>query len=194
MTDRMDAKDSRPAVGDGPPGATRAQRIKERAREEFRRFVLLFVYLWLMFGLFALNERVILQQQGINFVAQGFALINALVMAKVMLVAEDLNLGRWLERRPRIYRILHDALLMTVLFIVFHILERMLVGTIHGEAAAASIPAIGGGGIGGLVCVSLILFISLIPRFAFWSISQALGPGQMRQLLFGSRNHDSGGA
>jgi len=193
MTDRMDRRDPRPEAGDGAATATRAARMKELAREEFRRFILLFLYLWLMFGLFALNERVILQQQGINFVAQGFALINALVMAKVMLVAEGLNLGRWLERRPRIYRILHDALLMTLLFIAFHIVEKVVIGTMHGESAAASIPVIGGGGVGGLICVSLILFISLIPRFAFWSIGQALGPGQLRVLLFGARGHDSDG-
>ena len=57
------------------------------------------------------------RRRGISFSAQGFAFFNALVLAKVMLVAEDLDLGRWLQRRPLIYPILHESLLLTVLFI-----------------------------------------------------------------------------
>ena len=116
------------------------RQLRHRAVEEFRRFVVLFLYLWVLFGLFVLNEKIILQEHGINFAAQGFAVFNALVLAKVMLVAESLNLGRWLNRRPLIYPILHDALLFTVLFIVFHIAEEIVVGLIHGETITASIP------------------------------------------------------
>ena len=146
-----------------------------RAGEEIRRLLLLFLYLWVLFGLFVLNKRIILHQQGIDFAAHGFALINAFLLAKVMLIAEDLNFGRWLERRPLIFPIMHDSILFTVLFIAFHILEEVVVGHFHGEKLAASVPAIGGGGIGGLLCVATICFISLIPFFAFRNLSRAPG-------------------
>ena len=68
--------------------------LKERAIDEVKHFAILFVYLWILFGLFVLNERIVLQQHRIDFAAQGFAVINALVLAKVMLIAQDLNLGR----------------------------------------------------------------------------------------------------
>jgi hypothetical protein len=137
-----------------------------------------------LFGLFALHERIVLREQGINFTAQGFALVNALVLAKVMLIAEDLNLGRWLDRRPLIYPILHDAVLFTVLFIVFHIVEDVVIGLIHGETVRASIPVIGGGGVVGLLCVAVILFVALIPYFAVKNLNLALGPGRLKALLF----------
>lgn len=162
----------------------RGSRLKERAVEEFRRFVVLFLYLWLMFGLFALQERIVLKEQGINFTAQGFALVNALVLAKVMLVAENLNFGRWLNRRPLIYPILHDAFLFAVLFIVFHVVESLVIGLVHGEAVRASIPLIGGGGLAGLLCVAVILFAALIPYFAVKNLNLALGPGRLKELLF----------
>ena len=53
----------------------------------------MFLYLWVLFGLFVLNGTIILHQHGISFSSQGFAVISALVLAKVMLVAEDLKLG-----------------------------------------------------------------------------------------------------
>jgi hypothetical protein len=106
--------------------------VKERLGHELRRFALMFLYLWALFLLFVLNERL------------------ALVLAKVMLVAEDLDLGRWLKRRPLIYPILHESLLLTALLIGFHVVEHLVIVLVKGETFAASIPHIGGGGLAGL--------------------------------------------
>ena len=42
----------------------------------------------------------------------------------------------------------------------------------------------GGGGFAGLVTVAAIMFVVLIPYFAFRDIGRALGPDEMRRLLF----------
>ena len=168
------------------PTDNRRKRFKARAVEEMRRFAVLFLYLWVLFGLFALHERIILRQRGIGFSSQGFALFNALVLAKVMLVAEDLNLGRWLSKRPLIYPILHNSLLFTVLFIGFHIAEKVILGLFKGQTLSASLPAIGGGGLSGLLCVAVIWFFALIPFFAFTNLSRELGAGRLRMMLFGT--------
>ena len=162
-----------------------APALKQRVADEIRRFFVMFLYLWVLFGLFVLNERIVLRQHGIGFSSQGFALINALVLAKVMLVAEDLNLGHWLRGRPLIYPIVHESFVFGVLFICFHVAERVVVGWFKGETVAASVPAIGGGGFAGLLCVALILFVALIPFFAFRNVDRALGGSRLRALLFG---------
>lgn len=172
--------DSNSHISDRPFG------LRERALDEARRFAVMFVYLWVLFGLFVLNERIILDQRGIDFSSHGFALVNALVLAKVMLLTEDLNLGRWMRRRPLIYPILFEALLLTVMFICFHVVERIVVGLVKRESVEASIPAIGGGGAAGVACVAVILFVALIPFFAFRNVSRELGPGQLHAMLFGA--------
>ena len=101
-----------------------------------------------------------------------------------MLVAEDLDLGRWLRRRPLIYSILYESLFLTALFICFHVVEHIVIGRFKGEALAASVPHIVGGGLAGLACVAAILFIALIPFFAFKYIGRALGEGRLRAMLF----------
>jgi hypothetical protein len=164
----------------------RANKAKEVIVHEATRFLWMFLYLWALLGLFVLNEKVTLRQHGIDFAPHGFALINALILAKVMLVAEDLNLGARLQPRPLIYPILTEAFILAVLFIVFHVLEEIAVGLIAGKAIAASVPMIGGGGFVGLACVALILFISLIPYFGFRRVSRELGPGKMKEMLLGS--------
>ena len=57
----------------------RAQHLKEKAIEEFRSFLVMALYLWFVFSLMLLNEAIILKKPNINFLAQGFAIINALV-------------------------------------------------------------------------------------------------------------------
>jgi hypothetical protein len=170
---------------DGNAAHPRAHKAKEVFVHEARRFLWMFLYLWALLGLFVLNEKLTLRQHGIDFAPHGFAFINALVLAKVMLVAEDLNLGARLQPRPLIYPILTEAFILSVLFIAFHALEEMVVGLVAGKSVAAAVPTIGGGGYVGLACVALILFISLIPYFGFRRASRELGPGKMRALLLG---------
>ena len=69
------------------------------------------------------------------------------------------------------------ALLLSALFICFHVVEKVVTGLVMGESVAASVPAIGGGGLAGLICVAVIVFVSLLPFFAFKHLDRALGEG-----------------
>jgi hypothetical protein len=184
MRDDRNASNSAAAVGGGAAHDRRDKAIKV-AGHELKRFLVMFLYLWVLFGLFVLYETVVLRERGVHFAPHGFAFFNALVLAKVMLIAEDLNLGGRLQPRPLIYPIVQESFLLTVLFIVVHVVEKVVIGLIHGEDLSASVPSIGGGGIEGLLCVAMILFVSLIPFFAFRRVSRELGPGRLRAMMLG---------
>ena len=163
----------------------RLRKAWERVSEEARRYLAMVLYLWVLFGVFVLSELIVEKRQGISFSAQGFAIMNALILGKVLLVFEDINLGRWLRSRPLIYPILFQSFLLTALFICFHILEGVITGLFKGRSVVESIPAIGGGGLIGLAVVVLLLFVTLMPFFAFQNVSRALGAGKLNAMLFG---------
>ena len=165
----------------------RLQRLKERGIDEIRRFLLMFVYLWLVFGLFVLNESIILGGHNMSFAPQGFALINAAVMAKVMLIAEDLKVGRRLDHLPPIYPVAYKSTLFAAVFIAFHAVERILVGVIAGKSFADSIPHIGGGTWHGGLTVWAIMTVSLLPFFMLREIGAFLGEGRLWNLMFRPR-------
>jgi hypothetical protein len=165
-------------------GVSTASKIAAKAAEETRRFLVMFFYLWVLFGLYVLVEGIFLRKQGVRFTFQGFAIINALVLAKVMLVIEDLDLARWIRRMPLIVVILYEALILTILFLCFHVVEHVAIGVFKGESLVDSLPPIGGGGLGGLLSVAAIMFVALVPFFAFKNVSRALGPGRLEALLF----------
>jgi hypothetical protein len=165
----------------------RLEHLKERGLEEARRFLLMFVYLWVVFGLFVMNERLILDEREIAFLPQGFALINAAIMAKVMLVAEDLKLGRRFDHLPLAYPVFYKSALFALLFIVFHVIERLVVGMVAGKTLFDSMPHIGGGTWHGRFLVWSIMTVSLLPFFMLREIGRMLGEGRLWALMFGKR-------
>lgn len=162
----------------------RLRELADRGLHELHRFLIMFVYLWIVFGLFVLNEAVILGKTDMSFVAQGFALVNAAILAKVMLVAEDLKLGRRFDHLPMICPIAYKSSLFAIVFIAFHTLEETVVGMLAGKPAVASVPEIGGGTWTGMACVWAIMTISLLPFFALREIGRLVGEGRLWALMF----------
>jgi hypothetical protein len=105
-------------------------------------------------------------------------------MAKVMLLAEDFKLGNRFQDRPLIFPILYKAFVFAILFIIFHVLEEVVVGLWGGKTIAGSIPLIGGGTLRGALCVWGILFVSLIPFFAIREIGRVIGEHELWSLMF----------
>jgi hypothetical protein len=161
-----------------------ARSLKAKAADEFRRFLVLFLYLWILFGVFVLNQGVAMREHGINFPMLGFAFINALVFAKVMMLFEMFDPGRWLRTRPLIYPILYETLLLTALFLVAHVLEKTIEGLVRGKTIADSVPLLGGGGLVGFLSITAILFIALIPFFGLRNLSLAMGEGRLYAMIF----------
>ena len=69
------------------------RRLSERAYDEFKRFIVIFLYLWVVFGLLSIHKSLVLSQSHLDYPEHAFAIINALVFAKVLLVAEHFHLG-----------------------------------------------------------------------------------------------------
>lgn len=162
----------------------RAHHLKEKAIEEVRAFLVMALYLWFVFALMLLNEAVILKKPNLNVLGQGFAVINALVMAKVMLIADDLGLGRQFDRLPLIWSIFYKAVLFGLLFVAFHELEHYVVGLFHGDSKTMTLPTVGGGTWAGAACIWAAMAVSLAPFFAIREISKLVGVGRVWRLMF----------
>jgi len=164
---------------------------KKRASEEFKRFVVIFIYLWVVFGFLSLHKSLVLSQHHLDYEEHTFAFINALVFAKVLLTAEYFQLGTRFSDKPLIFPIIHKCFIFTVVLISFHIVESVVAGVWHGHTIADSIPPMFGWNPKGLLAVGVMCFILLLPFFGFREITRVIGRRAMRALLFERRDSDS---
>ena len=167
---------------------TKAKAIKQKAYSEFKEFIVIVLYLWLVFGLFILYKSVILNQVHISFVAHGVALVNALVLGKFLLIGRALHLGDTAEDAPLIYPTLLKSALFSIALACLKILEDVIVGFFHGKAFSESIADLGGGTLNGILTMTLLLFVLLIPFFGFGELQRVLGEGKLVRLFLRPRN------
>ncbi len=172
-----------PARPGGFGEETRAHKLKVRAVGAGKRYLGIFLYLYVVFALFNMHEYVVLAKHGIDFTHYGFAAVNAFVMAKVLMIGEELHLGEYFEDRPLIYPILLSSLLFGIVLIAFHIIEHVIVGLWHGQTIVESIPSVGGG-LTGMIIVGTIISVTLIPFFALRSVRRLIGGPELYALLF----------
>jgi hypothetical protein len=169
-----------------------AETLKEKARREMRNFLVISLYLWIIFGLFVLYKSIILSEEHIPFAAHGFALINALAMAKVMLVAQGLHFADRFKEAPLIYPTLFKSAAFAVVLGVFKIVEEALIGLYHGRSFSESIASIGGGTLNGILSLTLLLAVLLIPFFGFAEVDRVFGEQKLKKLFFASRHPAEG--
>ena len=170
--------------GEGTPHE-RKRDLKQRIFDEVIKFLGIAFYLWVMFGVFALHESVVSAKDHINYHFYGFAIVNALVLGKVVLIAEGFHFANWFEGRPLIYPILCKAVAFSALLLVFDVVEEVLVGIFKGKTIDASIPSIGGVKSDfGVFFVGIILAVALIPFFAFREMSRVIGERELHSLIF----------
>jgi hypothetical protein len=159
--------------------------LKVRLYEELKRFLMIFAYLWLVFLVFLVHEWIVLADNHIGFRFYGLAAINALVLSKIMLIAEDLGFAERFDNRPLIVPIVYKSVLFSVLLVIAYIVEEIVVGQFHGKSFAESFPVLGGGGMVGTLCVAALLGVALVPFFAFREIAHVIGEAEFRSLMLG---------
>jgi hypothetical protein len=93
--------------------------FKQRAFLEAKEGLIITLYLWAVFGLLVLHKSMILSEHHIDFTYHGLALINALALAKVMLLVRRVDLGEQLKNAPLIYPTVLKSALFTIVLACF---------------------------------------------------------------------------
>lgn len=172
-------------VANGKLGAAGGKKsLKQRAFGELEKYAVITVYLWLLLALFSLQKQLI-QGHGISLWHQGFAIFNALIFGKVILIGEVLEVGRGLERRALIWAVLGKSLIFAVLLLAFHVVEEMIRVWLGSEPLSMAFVGFAGT-LPGFITEVAIFFVVLIPFFAFQEVARILGNGVLWSLVFHS--------
>jgi hypothetical protein len=165
--------------------------LKQRAFREAKEGLILTLYLWAVFGLLVLHKSMILAEHHIDFAYHGIALINALALAKVMLLVRHLHLGEQLKKAPLIYPTVLKSALFTIVLACFKVLEDAVIGFFRHESFRQSNADLGGGTWQGFLTLALLVFAMLIPFVGYGELRRVLGEGKLEMLFFRPRPSES---
>ncbi|HUO34160.1 MAG TPA: hypothetical protein VMU43_04145 [Candidatus Acidoferrum sp.] len=171
--------------------------LKQKAVNELKEYVGISLYLFIIFSLFILYKSVILAQVQVDFVLHGFELINALALGKIMLIAKDLHFADHFKNAPLIYPTLLKSFAFSILPAIFKIAEDVAVGMFHGKSFHESVSELPGGTWTGTLTYTLLLFVVLIPFFAFTELRGIFEEDRLFGAFFRSRdllNPDASGS
>ena len=157
---------------------------KEKLIGELIRYFITAGYLAFFLGAFAWYRRFVLAEYKISYFNYGTALIEALILAKVIWLGEILRLGRKHEDKPLIYPTLNKALTFSIFVGVFAIIEHMIGGVVHGVGVKGGLAKLWGEGKFELFARCLVTFFAFVPFFAFKELARVMGEGKMRRLFF----------
>jgi len=161
--------------------------LKQKFVSELTEYWFTFLYLVFFFGAFAWYRRLMLAEYEISYLHYGVAVVEALVLAKVILIGDALHLGRRLEERPLIIPTLYKAVVFGAFVGVFGVIEHTIGGLLHGKGLAGGFDELKSEGIDELLGRCLVTFFAFIPFFAFKELGRVLGEGRMRKLFFRSQ-------
>jgi len=162
--------------------------LKQKAIYELKRFWIISLYLMIFLGCFNLYRRLILTGVGVDdLTSYGWKLVEALVLAKVIMIGEVLHIGERHERTQLIVPVARKTLLFGLFIVFFNVLERIVMGMIHKESWDGIVHGIFEYGTDEMLARTVVMIVALVPFFAFIELERILGPGKLTGLFFSKR-------
>ena len=127
-------------------------------------------------------------ESGRPYLAYGMALINSLILAKVILIGEIAHLGKRSERRPLIDPTVVKAALFTALQLAFIFVEGTARGMLHHDGVLGALRSSAIAERRELVVHALVFFFAFIPFCALRELRRVLGEQHFQQLFIGKRS------
>jgi hypothetical protein len=98
--------------------------LRQKLIKETKSFGLLTLYFTVWFEMIVFVKWLVLAQYQIEFSGASLAFVGALIVAKVVIVAENISLGQWVRQRPVAVDVILRTLLYSVGVLVALVLEK----------------------------------------------------------------------
>ena len=157
---------------------------KRKIVHEIVEYFLNFVYLAFFLVAFSWYRRLILAEYAIVYSDYWVPLIEAAVLAKVIMVGDIMRLGRGLERTPLLVPTLYRTVVFSALVGVFSVLEHTVGGLLHGKGLTEGLAELASKGRFELLARCVVIFGAFVPFFAFKELEGVMGPDKLRDLFW----------
>jgi hypothetical protein len=161
--------------------------LKRTIVHELIEYWINFGYLAFFLVAFTWYRRLILAEYQVHYTNYWFPLIEAAVLAKVIMLGDLVRLGRQMENKPLIFSALFRAVMFSLWVAIFSVLEETVRGLLHGNGLMGGIEEMVSRGWYELLSRCVVIFAAFIPFFSFKELERVLGPEKLRGLFWRQR-------
>jgi len=170
-----------------PEAADRKSHIRQVVVHETEEFLAISAFLAAFFIALTTYRTVLLAEYQVAYVRYGYAIVEALILGKVILIGEAIGIGRRFHDQPLMISTLWKTFTFGIFVALFAILEHLVESWIHGESLASAFPALAGKTGLDLLARVIVTLVAFIPLFAFRETGRVLGEGKLFELFFKRR-------
>jgi hypothetical protein len=163
----------------------KTKHIKEVVVHETWELLGIAAFLAAFFVSLTTYRRLLMEEYHIAYYEYGYAIVESLVLAKVILLGEAFHLGEHYRDASLIVSTLWKTLVFGILVVLFSILEHFVGAVIDGKSlASVAAQLTGGPHLYELLARAQVTLVALVPLFAFREVGRVMGPGKLSRLFF----------
>jgi hypothetical protein len=162
--------------------STKPATLKQRAAREMEEYLVVALFLFALLGALTAYRRILMSEVGLSYLHYGYAAVQALVLAKIILIGEVLHLGERFQGKPLIVSALYKSIFFGVLALLAHALEHVIRALVEGGSPVAALGRLAAqrAEIG---AYALVLFVAFVPFFSLQEAGRSLGEERFLSVL-----------
>lgn len=170
-------------------GASRQKGGLSRLGRELASYAGVALYLWIILLMLELHEQVVLNHIEIGDEEGSRLLVHALILGKVVLIAEIIRIGARIAWPNALLSILFRSVLFALAMFLFHLLEDVIEAIWHGRSVLSGFAR--AENIQKDIVVIAIMAIALLPYHFFKELQKQTGEAGLLRLLLRSDTRSS---
>lgn len=158
--------------------------LKKKIKHEFYVFLSYFLFLAFFISVFILYKQLILSEYALSTYKYSYGLVEALVLAKIIMIGEALKLGERFSYRSLIIPSLYKTVIFSLFVLFFSVLEHFVIGYFTGDNMRVVFQNLLNEGIYEVLARVLIMAFVFLFFFAFLELGSVLGETKLFNLFF----------
>jgi hypothetical protein len=158
--------------------------LKLKAIHELHLLIVYTLFLWIMLAVFNIYERFLLNNFNNQIISYGYSFIEALILAKIIIIGEALSLGKRWDNLPLIYAVIYKTFIFSLFVLIFMFLEHFIMGYLHKHTLAETYHEIMTQKINIMLAKIFIMFIIFIQFFSILELGKILGNNRLYKIFF----------
>jgi hypothetical protein len=174
-----------------PQAAGPSHKWRQVIEHELFEYSTNFLFLSFFLVSFAWYRRLILSSYSISYTGYWGPLIEAAILAKVIMIGEALHVGRRFRQGPLAVPAVYRTIVFGLLVILFAFGEHIVEAWFHGKTAADGIAQLTGKGWDVILAWFVMVLAAFLPFFTVKEIEIAFGQDTVRAMFFGKHRNDT---